>query len=236
MGLGSGTQLALAVGRGLATVCGLDLRARDIAAALGRGRRSGIGLAAFASGGFVVDAGHRKSEVGEDAGPTIVWRRDFPSDWCFVVAVPEVARGFHGRSEEGIFAALSPSVRVSEEICRITQLQLLPALVERDLEGFGRALTSIDRKTGRYFAEVQHGIYTDPLASETIAAMRRAGAAGAGQSSWGPAVYGLVEESAASRLEDAVRDFFAARGARAAVFVSRGRNTEARVDVERGAS
>jgi len=234
-GLGSGTQLALAVGRGLATVCGLDLRARDIAAALGRGRRSGVGLAAFASGGFVVDAGHRKGEAGEAAGPTIVWRRDFPSDWCFVVVVPDVARGFHGRSEEGIFSALSPSVRVSEEICRITQLQLLPALVEHDLGEFGRALTAIDRKTGRYFADVQHGLYTDAVASETIEALLRAGAAGAGQSSWGPAVYGLVEEQSAGRLEEAVRAYLDGRGAGASVFVGRGRNTEARVDVERRA-
>jgi beta-ribofuranosylaminobenzene 5'-phosphate synthase len=233
VGLGSGTQLALAVGRGLATVCGLDVRARDIAGALGRGRRSGIGLAAFAGGGFVVDAGHGKANDGEQATPTIVWRRDFPADWCFVVAVPEVARGFSGRSEEGIFADLSPSVRVSEEICRITQLQLMPALVERDIGEFGRAVTAIDRKTGHYFAEAQHGLYNAEVEGDTIATMLRSGAAGAGQSSWGPAVYGLVEEAGAGRLEAAVRAFLDERGTRAEVFVARGRNTEARVEVER---
>ena len=31
-----------------------------VAAAMGRGRRSGIGMAAFQAGGFVIDAGHRK--------------------------------------------------------------------------------------------------------------------------------------------------------------------------------
>ncbi len=231
VGLGSGTQLALAVGRALATVCDIDAGSRDIACALGRGRRSGIGLAAFESGGFVVDAGHRKT-AGSPAAPTIVWRRDFPSDWCFVIAIPEVASGFSGRSEEGIFAALAPSVRVSEEICRITQLQLLPALVEHDVEQFGRALTAIDRKTGRYFAEAQHGLYNAEVEGETIAAMLRSGAAGAGQSSWGPAVYGLVEEAGAEHLEAAVRAFLGERGTRAEVFVARGRNTEARVEVE----
>ncbi len=235
VGLGSGTQLALAIGFGLATVCRIDARTRDVAVAMGRGRRSGIGVAAFQSGGFVIDAGHRKTSPECDTPSTIVWRRDFPTDWCFVVAVPEVARGFSGRSEEGIFEALSPSVRVSEEICRVTQLQLLPALVEHDIEQFGRALTAIDRKTGRYFAEVQHGLYSDGAASETIEALLRAGALGAGQSSWGPAVYGLVEERGAGALEAAVRAFLAEHGTRASVFVSRGRNTEARVEVERGA-
>lgn len=236
VGLGSGTQLALAVGRGLATVCGLDLSTAEIAAALGRGRRSGVGVAAFAGGGFIVDAGHRAGATGEAARPTIIWRRDFPSEWCFVVAVPEVTHRCSGRTEEGIFAKLSPSVRLSEEICRITQVQVLPALVERDLMAFGRALTAVDRKTGRYFAAAQHGLYTDTVASETIETMLRAGAAGAGQSSWGPAVYGVVEESAAGGVEEAARAFLAERGARAAVFVAHGRNTEARVEVEGAAS
>jgi beta-ribofuranosylaminobenzene 5'-phosphate synthase len=236
VGLGSGTQLALAIGLGLAAATGLEVRTREVAVAMGRGRRSGIGVAAFQAGGFVVDAGHPVGASGPAAAPTLVWRRDFPSDWCFVVAVPEVARGFSGRSEEGIFEALAPSVRISEEICRITQLLLLPALVEHDIERFGRALTAIDRKTGGYFADVQHGLYSDGAASQTIDAMLRAGAFGAGQSSWGPAVYGLVETSGAARLEEAVRTFFSREGTGGSVFVGRGRNTEARVEVERGAS
>jgi beta-ribofuranosylaminobenzene 5'-phosphate synthase len=158
-------------------------------------------------------------------------RRDFPADWAFVIAVPELQRGLSGRSEEGIFSALPPSVRVSEEVCRIIQLMLLPALVEHDIEQFGRALTVVDRATGRYFAEVQHGVYGDGSASETIDTMLRAGALGAGQSSWGPAVYGLVTARESRRVEEAVRDLLEARGTTAAVFVGHGRNTEARVEV-----
>jgi beta-ribofuranosylaminobenzene 5'-phosphate synthase len=37
--------------------------------------------------------------------------------------------------------------------------------------------------------------------------MLKAGAYGAGQSSWGPAVYGLVEDSGAQKLETAVEAF-----------------------------
>ena len=71
-----------------------------------------------------------------------------PADWRFVVVIPDADSGLSGHSEEGVFGALAPSVRISEEVCRITQLRLMPALVEHDIEEFGRALTAVDRKTG----------------------------------------------------------------------------------------
>jgi beta-RFAP synthase len=236
VGLGSGTQLALAVGLGLAMVCGIDADVWDIAVLMGRGRRSGVGTAAFQTGGFVVDAGHRKDQKGRDLAPTVVWRRDFPADWRFVVVIPDADRGLSGRREEGVFGALAPSVRISEEVCRITQLRLMPALVEHDIEEFGRALTAVDRKTGAYFSDVQGGVYVGGQTNLAIDALLRAGACGAGQSSWGPAVYGLVHERDVGRVEVAVRESLAQNGEEAQVFVSHGRNTEARVEVQKATS
>jgi beta-RFAP synthase len=235
VGLGSGTQLALAVGLGLAMVCGIDADVWDVAAAMGRGRRSGIGTAAFQMGGFVIDAGHKKGQTGRDAAPTVVWRRDLPADWRFIVVVPDADKGLSGRSEEGVFGALAPSVRISEEVCRITQLKLMPALVEHDIGEFGRALTAVDRKTGAYFSDLQGGVYSSGEANAAIDALLSAGACGAGQSSWGPAVYGLVHERDAGKVEAAVRETLAAAGRGAQIFVSHGRNTEARVEVPREA-
>ncbi len=68
VGLGSGTQLALAIGLGLAMVCGIDANVWDVASAMGRGRRSGIGTAAFQTGGFVVDAGHKRGGIRSGRG------------------------------------------------------------------------------------------------------------------------------------------------------------------------
>ncbi|HEY5387117.1 MAG TPA: beta-ribofuranosylaminobenzene 5'-phosphate synthase family protein, partial [Thermoleophilia bacterium] len=233
VGLGSGTQLALAVGLGLAMVCGIDVDVWDVAVAMGRARRSGVGTAAFQSGGFVVDAGHKKGQTGRGAAPTVVWRRDFPADWRFVLVVPDADSGLSGRSEEGVFGALAPSVRISEEVCRITQLRLMPALVEQDIEEFGRALTAVDRKTGAYFSGVQGGVYSGGETNTAIDALLSAGAYGAGQSSWGPAVYGLVHERDVGKVEVAVRQSLADHGRGVQVFVSQGRNTEARVEVPR---
>lgn len=233
VGLGSGTQLALAVGAGLAAVSGLDADVREVAAAMNRGRRSGIGTAAFRVGGFLIDAGVDRTRTGSDAVPTIVWRPDFPADWCFVVAVPSGQEGLSGRSEEGVFATLVPSVHVSEEICRLTQLMLMPALVERDIEEFGRALTAIDRKTGSYFTGVQGGVHSRGDTSQTIAVMQNAGAVGVGQSSWGPAVYGLTHAGDAGRLQAEVQKSLRELGLTGSVFVSHGRNGGARVEVAR---
>ena len=233
VGLGSGTQLALAIGLGLAAVCGIDADVWDIAAAMGRGRRSGIGTAAFQTGGFVIDAGHRKGGTGRDAAPTVVWRRDLPTAWRFVVVVPDADCGLSGHSEEGVFGALPPSVRISEEVCRITLLRLMPALVEHDIEEFGRALTAVDRKTGAYFSDVQGGIYGGGETNAAVEALLSAGACGAGQSSWGPAVYGLVHERDVARVEAAVRRSLTADGREAQVFVSHCRNTGARAEVPR---
>jgi beta-ribofuranosylaminobenzene 5'-phosphate synthase len=235
VGLGSGTQLALAIGLGLATVCGIDADVWDIAAAMGRGRRSGVGTAAFQTGGLVIDAGHKKGGSGRDAAPTVVWRRDLPSDWLFVVVVPDSDGGLSGHSEEGVFGALAPSVRISEEVCRITQLRLMPAVVEHDIEEFGRALTAVDRKTGAYFSDVQGGIYSGGETNAAVDALLSAGAWGAGQSSWGPAVYGLVHESGVGKVEAAVKESLAGAGMGAQVFVSHGRNTGARVEMQRAA-
>ena len=63
VGLGSGTQIALAVGTALSRLAGLCLSTEEIAVAAGRGTRSGIGIAAFQHGGFVVDDGHRLSST-----------------------------------------------------------------------------------------------------------------------------------------------------------------------------
>jgi beta-ribofuranosylaminobenzene 5'-phosphate synthase len=231
VGLGSGTQLALAIGLGLAAVCGIDADVRDVAVAMGRAQRSGVGTAAFRTGGFVIDAGRRQGGTHPESAPTVVWRCDFPSDWRFLIVIPAAARGLSGCSEEAVFSALSPSVRISEELCRITQLGLMPALVEHDIDAFGRALTDVDRKTGAYFSDVQGGVYAGNDTSAVIEALLSAGARGAGQSSWGPAVYGLVHERDVAGMEVAVRDSLEQSGVAAQVVVSRGRNTGAHVVV-----
>ena len=135
-GLGSGTQLALAVARALAELHGLPTDARALAHAVGRGRRSAIGTWTFAGGGLVVEGGRRRDR--EEGGP-LISRIPFPAAWRCVVAIPgSVAPGISGAMEDAAFASLpSPSEREVERVSHLVLMGLLPALADADLPAAG---------------------------------------------------------------------------------------------------
>jgi len=203
-GLGSGTQLALAVARALAELYGLPTEAAVLAAAVGRGRRSAIGTWIFAGGGLVVEGGRRVD--GDGVGPLIA-RLPFPPQWRCVVAVPKNASTISGTNEEAALAKLpAPPDRDIEQVAHLVLMALLPALADGDLATFGRALTAIQTITGGWFAPVQGGTFAPGPSAEILRRMTELGAAGVGQSSWGPTVYGIVAgEAEGVRLADRIR-------------------------------
>lgn len=189
-GLGSGTQLALAVARALAELHGLPADTVALARAVGRGRRSAIGTWTFALGGFIVEGGRRAG--AEEIAPLLA-RFPIPADWRCVVVVPAGAPGLSGEAEAAAFDRLPPpDEREVERVAHLVLMQLLPALVEADLASFGAALTEVQRVTGTWFAPAQGGVFASDRSAALVRRMADWGAAGVGQSSWGPAVYGLV--------------------------------------------
>lgn len=210
-GLGSGTQLGLGVARLLAELRGLPSGAPGLAAAVGRGRRSAIGTWTFALGGFIVEGGRRP---GSEAIAPLLGRYHIPSQWHCVVAVPPGSPGLSGDAEAEAFDRLPPPPdRDVERVSHLVLMQLLPALVEGDLPAFGGALTEVQRVTGAWFAPSQGGVFAPGPAGELIERMLAWGVAGVGQSSWGPAVYGIVEGAAAgAELAGRVRELLGGRG------------------------
>jgi beta-RFAP synthase len=190
-GLGSGTQLALAVARGLAELTGTPADAPVLAHAVGRARRSAIGTWTFAGGGLVVEGGRARDS---DACGPLVARLPFPSAWRCVVAIPVGSPGLSGAEEVSAFAALpTPSERDVERVSHLVLMSLLPSLADGDLPAFGAALSEVQETTGRWFAPFQGGTFAAGASQTLVARMREWGASGVGQSSWGPAVYGIVE-------------------------------------------
>ncbi len=182
-GLGVGTQLSLAVARIMTHAAGLPaVPLADLASLTGRGARSGIGLHGFVHGGLIVDGGRR----GTEAFPPLITRLEFPSDWRVLVVIPPGPSGLSGGAETDAFAELPPmSDAVSDRLCRLVLLGLLPAVVEHDLAAFGAALTAIQFHVGRSFAPAQAGgLYGRPDLEPMIDFLRRSGLHGAGQSSW----------------------------------------------------
>jgi len=244
VGLGSGTQIALAVGTALARLAGLKIDTREIALVMGRGVRSGIGIATFQRGGFVVDGGHRilpdPTEPGAGSGraakmdpnsiPPVLFQHAVPRDWFFITAIPGTEKGFSGEAEDRAFRQLpSAPASLAEKVSRLLLMKMLPALVEMDILSFGQALTEIQCMVGDFFAAVQGGRYSNPLSGRIIDFILQNGAAGAGQSSWGPAVYGVVGgKKAALWLFDAVKNFLAEQGG-GAVFCMRAQNRGAQI-------
>jgi len=228
VGLGSGTQLALAVARALAELYGLSSNAADLARAVGRAQRSAIGTWTFAGGGLVVEGGRR--DASYDVAPLLV-RLPFPPTWRCVLAVPDAPPAISGAAETAALAQLPPPPeRDVAHVARLVLMALLPAVAEGDLATFGRALTDIQRTTGRWFAEVQGGTYAPGASEELVHRMAEWGAAGVGQSSWGPAVYGIVEgEDAARRLAERTRGALDRFGSAGCVHCGPFRNDGARV-------
>jgi len=203
-GLGSGTQLALATARAIAELHGLPTHVTALARAAGRARRSAIGTWLFESGGFVVEGGRRE---GSDAPAPLLARLEIPPRWRCVLAVPRGAAGVSGDAEASAFARLpAPPAREVERVAHLVLMQLLPALADGELAPFGAALTEVQRVTGRWFAGEQGGAFAPGASVALVERMLAWGAAGVGQSSWGPAVYGIVDgDAAAHALADRVR-------------------------------
>ena len=197
VGLGVGTQLGLAVAWLAARLAGwAEPSAVDLAELAGRGLRSGIGLHGFALGGLIVDGGRKTAE----GVPPLLARVAFPADWPALLVVPRHPGGLHGEQERSAFAALPPFPdALTDRLCRLVLLGILPAVAERDLDGFGQALEELQRRVGERFAPAQGGVYAHPGAKAILDHLHAEGLRGVGQSSWGPTLYGFADAPDAER-------------------------------------
>lgn len=183
-GLGSGTQLALAVASAVRRLHGLAPDIRGDAARLGRGGRSGIGVGLFAHGGLVVDGG---VVPDAEAPPPLLAHIGVPASWRVLLLLDPAHEGLSGQQEKHAFSVLRPmSPVVSAEICRLTLMQVLPGVQEDDLGVFGAAITRIQAILGDHFRPAQGGRFTSRAVAGALDALAAAGATGIGQSSWGP--------------------------------------------------
>ena len=200
VGLGSGSQLGLAVARAIAELHGRHLPVKELAKLVGRGGTSGIGTAAFEYGGFIVDGGHHFGTGGEKTDfrpsaasrgvspPPVIARHDFPSDWRILLAIPEVPAGANGKRETDIFRNHCP-VPLDEvrELSHEVLMRMLPGIASRDLDLFGSSVNAVQRLG---FKKVELSLQPAQVTG-LLDVLRGAGAAGAGLSSFGPTVYAI---------------------------------------------
>lgn len=205
-GLGSGTQLALAVAAGMQALFGAAraevseprrftaAEAVMLARAVGRGRRSCVGVYGFSGGGLVVEGGRLVPAEGstDDAHrgfSPLLARVTLPPEWrCVVFGLRDVV-GLHGDAEKQAFATLPPVPRdVSAELARIALVSLLPAAVDGHFAEFAEAVFAYGRLAGKPFEQASAALPYASSTSRLIDTLRGWGVRGCGQSSWGPTV------------------------------------------------
>ncbi len=239
VGLGSGTQLGLAVAAGMRHLfrppggdeppalphpAEPDLQPTDhdwvfetsdaleFARAVGRGRRSCVGVYGFSRGGLIVEAGRVVAAAGEREGQPagqqpgqaeqaesrsfspMVARVRLPSAWRCVVILPRDVVGLHGDEEKAAFGRLPPvPTEVSAELARIALLELLPAAVEGNFAEFAAAVGRYGFMAGKPFEQESQQLPHAEATRQLIELLAELGMPGAAQSSWGPAVMACCE-------------------------------------------
>jgi beta-RFAP synthase len=226
MGLGSGTQLGLAVAAGVRHLfrppavpvaadapgdmrgCNWSFDARDVldlARASGRGRRSCIGVHGFSRGGMIVEGGRllRDDEARGDAAARgfspLLARVPLPAEWRCVVVGQRGVVGLHGDAEKQAFAALPPVPReISAELSMIALMDLLPAAIEGRFAEFSDAVFRYGALAGKPFEQASSRLPHAGTTAALIGWLRDAGVRGCAQSSWGPIVMACCPTPAAA--------------------------------------
>ena len=206
-GLGSGTQIRLAVLSALNHRFALNYSPPKLGAMSTRGGTSGIGINAFQSGGLLLDGGHSvgvqkrsfaPSRFATKAGqPPLLMRADFPATWGIVLFIPSRHQGLSGQDELDFMLANTP-IPLDEvrAVSHTILMRLLPALRELDLETFGSSVNAI-QDVGwkrRHWARPDMA----PLQSVKSAFEASAGVHGSGLSSTGATIFGFFDATQSS--------------------------------------
>ena len=196
LGLGTGTQLELAVAAGLNAFRGNQpLTATELALLTGRGFRSAVGTYGFLQGGLIVESG----KLSGDILAPLEHRVSLPAEWRIVLIFPNAQPGLAGEAERRAFRQLPcvPS-EVTSQLRAEVDDRLLPAVEERDFEAFGESLYRFGHLAGTCFAQHQGGPFASDRVAQLVGLIREWGIRGAGQSSWGPTVFALLESDKAA--------------------------------------
>lgn len=182
-GLGSGTQLGLAIAKAMAVLEGADGSSVELARRIGRGRRSAIGIWGFDLGGFLVDGGKLPND---DIG-SLVGRFDVPREWRFVLVSPLAQVGLSGAEELAAFGSLAPMTEsTTQRLSQLVLTSLLPALGQGGFDEFATSLFEYGRVVGEYFAPAQGGVFASSLMAKLADELLQRGLARPVQTSWGP--------------------------------------------------
>ncbi|MDP6466209.1 MAG: hypothetical protein QF918_00610 [Pirellulaceae bacterium] len=228
IGLGSGTQLGLAVAAGLNRLFDREMSIIETARSVGRGLRSAVGTYGFFQGGLIWERGKTNRETISPLEKRVA----IPDSWRFVVICPKQQVGLSGEGEQSAMACLPPvPAQTQDRLSGIVENHILPALARRACDEFGEAVFQYGRGSGEAFAPIQGGAYNGAKLEQLVERIRASGGVGVGQSSWGPALYVIVpSDRNAKIIIDQLRE--AGDLEDTDIWISRPDNQGARIAVE----
>jgi len=192
VGLGTGTQLSLAVAAGLnAYLERSPLDAGTLAELAGRGARSAIGTHGFLRGGFLVESGKSRPEELSPLEQHVI----LPEAWRFVLICQAEQPGLAGEDEQRAFRELpavpeSTTRALRQEVHEV----MVPAARAGAFREFSSSLYRFGHLAGSCFAARQGGAFAGPAIANLVSRIRALGVEGVGQSSWGPTVFALTAD------------------------------------------
>ena len=191
-GLGSGTQLSLAIAEGLCKFAGVGLPPLEIATKIAnRGKRSAVGVHGYFDGGLIFELPASQGESPDNNLNHVAQRIELPETWRIAFLLPPaINQSISGENEAECFARLGKEDPCHvEELTRIVQNQILPAAASSDFAAFCDAVAQYNQQSGMLFTSVQGGAYNGQEVTSLIELLRQMGLQGVGQSSWGPGVF-----------------------------------------------
>jgi len=238
VGLGSKTQLSLAIGTAISKLKDMDIPIEEITKMVERGGTSGIGWRGFETGGFIVDGGHDygigkekedflPSSASGSANPALtISRYNIPENWRFVLVIPNVKPGANGEEEVDVFKKNTPIPRDEvNEVSHQILMKMLPGVLRNDLKCFGEGLKRI-QSIG--FKRIEISLQRQ-IVKDLLKLFEKIGVKAYGMSSFGPSVLGITDtDGEAEKLKKTVEKHLNGIGGH--IFMCKPNNTGAKIE------
>ncbi len=238
VGLGSKTQLSLAIGTAISKLKNMDIPIEEITKMVERGGTSGIGWRGFETGGFILDGGHDygigkekenflPSSASGSANPALtISKYNIPENWRFVLVIPNVKPGAYGEEEVDIFKKYTPIPRDEvNEVSHQILMKMLPGILRNDLQCFGEGLKRI-QSIG--FKRIEISLQKQ-IVKDLLKLFEKIGVKAYGMSSFGPSILGITDSAEeAEKLKETVEKHLNGIGGH--IYLCRPNNTGAKIE------
>lgn len=194
-GFGSKTATLLSIAHAFGKIYNYDFDYKQLGIFLNRGGTSGLGINLIDKGGFILEGGHSTkdkpyfmpSSESKSIRPSPILARLEMPDWDVLLVLPNTERVF-GDKEIKFFKDLCPLPEADiEYVARITLSQVLPGIVEKDIDAFSDGINGIQK---RGWKKHEIDLYGDTVSS-LMTYLTATGIKGVGMSSIGPCLFGF---------------------------------------------